>query len=75
MIIRAGVTGAAVAERMIKDRIVPGGCVMAGAALRCKSLVSVVSWRFMTGHAISLWTMIHQDITPGRCGMTLDTIP
>jgi hypothetical protein len=75
MIIRAGVTGAAVAQGMIKDRIVPGGCIMAIAALRCKSLAGMVNWRLVAGHTISLRTMIHQDFTPSNCGMALDTIP
>ena len=75
MIIRAGVTGAAVAQGMIKDRIVPGGCIMTGAALRCKSLAGMVSWSLVAGHAISLWSMIHQDLTPGAGGVTLAAIP
>ncbi|PKO10063.1 MAG: hypothetical protein CVU40_07575 [Chloroflexi bacterium HGW-Chloroflexi-2] len=75
MVVRGGVAGAAVAQGMVEDRIIPGGCVMAGTALGCKPLVSVVSWCLVAGHAISLWTVIHQDITPGTCGMALDTIP
>jgi len=59
---------------MIKDRIVPGSRIMAGATLRCKSRAGMIGWCLMTGHAISLRTMIHQDFTPGAGRVTLATI-
>ena len=59
MVIRAGMTGATVAQGMIKDRIAPGGCVMTGAALCCKTLAGMIFWCLMAGLTITLRTMIH----------------
>ena len=74
MIIRAGMAGAAITQCVVEDSIAPGGCVMAGTALRGKTLFLMICWWLMTGLAISLGTVIHCYISPGTGGVTLTAV-